>query len=74
MEPDSSGLAASGLTAIPEGWFRQTCRLWSGQALSLLHDSRLHYQNVLVFCSKTYSNVLVLDVVTPGTERDEFSY
>ncbi|EHH25623.1 hypothetical protein EGK_21522, partial [Macaca mulatta] len=72
MEPDPKGPTAPGLTAIPEGWFHQTCSLWSGQALSLLHDQHSHYQNLLVFCSKTYSNALVLDGIIPGTERDEF--
>jgi hypothetical protein len=31
-------------------------------------------QDVLVFKSKTYGNVLVLDGVIQVTERDEFSY
>ncbi|XP_050787782.1 spermidine synthase [Gopherus flavomarginatus] len=73
MEPG----AAAG--AIREGWFRETCSLWPGQALSLqveelLHQQRSRYQEILVFRSKTYGNVLVLDGVIQCTERDEFSY
>eukprot|EP00180_Rhodochaete_pulchella_P002137 Plantae.Rhodophyta-Rhodochaete_pulchella.ctg32264.p1 GENE.Plantae.Rhodophyta-Rhodochaete_pulchella.ctg32264~~Plantae.Rhodophyta-Rhodochaete_pulchella.ctg32264.p1 ORF type:complete len:287 (+),score=44.34 Plantae.Rhodophyta-Rhodochaete_pulchella.ctg32264:25-861(+) len=53
--------------------------LWPGQAMSLeidevLHRSRSKYQDVLVFRSKTYGRVLVLDGVIQCTERDEFSY
>ncbi|XP_067167105.1 spermidine synthase isoform X2 [Apteryx mantelli] len=64
---------------IREGWFRETCRLWPGQAMSLqveelLHHQRSRYQEILVFRSTTYGNVLVLDGVIQCTERDEFSY
>lgn len=39
---------------IREGWFRETCRLWPGQAMSLqveelLHHQRSRYQEILVF-------------------------
>ncbi|XP_072863944.1 spermidine synthase isoform X2 [Chlorocebus sabaeus] len=79
MEPGPDGPAASGPAAIREGWFRETCSLWPGQALSLqveqlLHHRRSRYQDILVFRSKTYGNVLVLDGVIQCTERDEFSY
>ncbi|KAB1268396.1 Spermidine synthase [Camelus dromedarius] len=79
MEPGPDGPAASGPTAIREGWFRETCSLWPGQALSLqveqlLHHQRSRYQDILVFRSKSYGNVLVLDGVIQCTERDEFSY
>uniref|UniRef100_A0A8C4XGD0 Spermidine synthase n=1 Tax=Erpetoichthys calabaricus TaxID=27687 RepID=A0A8C4XGD0_ERPCA len=64
---------------IKEGWFRETCALWPGQALSLqvesvLYHQRSKFQDVMVFKSKTYGNVLVLDGVIQCTERDEFSY
>lgn len=54
MEPGPDGPAASGLAAIREGWFRETCSLWPGQALSLqveqlLHHQRSRYQDILVF-------------------------
>ena len=40
----------------------------------VLVDQRSKYQDVLVFKSKTYGNVLCLDGVIQVTERDEFSY
>jgi len=40
----------------------------------VLHVEKSKYQDVLVFESATYGNVLVLDNVIQCTERDEFSY
>jgi hypothetical protein len=40
----------------------------------ILHVEKSLYQDVLVFQSETYGNVLVLDGVIQCTERDEFSY
>jgi spermidine synthase len=53
--------------------------MWPGQAMSLkvnqvLHHEKSKYQDVLVFESSDYGNVLVLDNVIQCTERDEFSY
>ncbi|XP_016377905.1 spermidine synthase-like [Sinocyclocheilus rhinocerous] len=64
---------------IKDGWFTETCTLWPGQAMSLqveeaLYHKKSKYQDVMVFKSKTYGNVLVLDGVIQCTERDEFSY
>ncbi|XP_041129733.1 spermidine synthase-like [Polyodon spathula] len=64
---------------IKDGWFTETCTLWPGQALSLqveeiLYQQKSQFQDVMVFKSKTYGNVLVLDGVIQCTERDEFSY
>uniref|UniRef100_A0A8C5AH95 Spermidine synthase n=1 Tax=Gadus morhua TaxID=8049 RepID=A0A8C5AH95_GADMO len=64
---------------IKDGWFTETCTLWPGQAMSLqveeiLHNKKSKFQDVMVFKSKTYGNVLVLDGVIQCTERDEFSY
>ncbi|CAL8323957.1 unnamed protein product [Merluccius merluccius] len=64
---------------IKEGWFTETCTLWPGQAMSLqveeiLYKKKSKFQDVMVFKSKTYGNVLVLDGVIQCTERDEFSY
>lgn len=39
----------------------------------ILHHEKSKYQDVLVFQSSTYGNVLVLDNVIQATERDEFS-
>lgn len=54
MEPGPDGPATSGPAAIRDGWFRETCSLWPGQALSLqveqlLHHQRSRYQDILVF-------------------------
>ena len=40
----------------------------------ILHVEKSQYQDVLVFESETYGNVLILDGVIQSTERDEFSY
>jgi len=44
------------------------------QVRKILHVEKSLYQDVLVFESETYGNVLVLDGVIQCTERDEFSY
>jgi spermidine synthase len=54
-------------------------QLLAGQAMTLkvnriLHVEKSKYQDVLVFDSETFGNVLVLDGVIQCTERDEFSY
>ncbi|KAG0236557.1 putrescine aminopropyltransferase [Actinomortierella wolfii] len=64
---------------VKDGWFKETSTLWPGQAMTLevkeiLHVEQSKYQDVLVFQSTTYGNVLVLDGVIQATERDEFSY
>lgn len=64
---------------IKDGWFSELSELWPGQAMSLqveevLFNEKSKYQNVLVFKSKSYGNVLVLDGVIQCTDRDEFSY
>ncbi|KAG6372463.1 Saccharopine dehydrogenase-domain-containing protein [Boletus reticuloceps] len=65
--------------SILDGWFREVSSQWPGQAMTLKVNKILHienslYQDVLVFESETYGNVLVLDGVIQCTERDEFSY
>jgi len=62
-----------------DGWFREINSQWKGQAMTLkvnriLHVEKSQYQDVLVFESETYGNVLILDGVIQCTERDEFSY
>ncbi|KAK9332977.1 Spermidine/spermine synthase [Lipomyces starkeyi] len=65
---------------IKDGWFREVSdELWPGQAMTLrvnqiLHVEKSKYQDVLVFESSNYGNVLVLDGVIQATERDEFAY
>lgn len=53
--------------------------MWPGQAMTLrveeiLYVGKLKYQDVLVFKSTDYGNVLVLDNVIQVTERDEYAY
>ncbi|KIM63140.1 hypothetical protein SCLCIDRAFT_769385 [Scleroderma citrinum Foug A] len=62
-----------------DGWFKEISPQWPGQAMTLKVNNILHvekslYQDVLVFESETYGNVLVLDGVIQCTECDEFSY
>ncbi|KAI8871381.1 spermidine synthase [Ramicandelaber brevisporus] len=64
---------------IKDGWFKESVVIWPGQAMSLqvnevLHREKSKYQDVLVFESTNYGNVLVLDGAIQATERDEFSY
>jgi len=61
-----------------DGWFREISSQWPGQAQTLkvariLHVEKSQYQDVLVFESTDFGNVLVLDGVIQCTERDEFS-
>lgn len=72
-------MRVEGLDLIKGGWFIEKGALWPGQAMSLeveevLHHCTSRYQDILVFKSKTYGNVLVLDGVIQCTERDEFAY
>ncbi|EJT52134.1 chimeric spermidine synthase/saccharopine dehydrogenase [Trichosporon asahii var. asahii CBS 2479] len=65
--------------SIVDGWFREISPQWPGQAMTLkvnriLHHEKSLFQDVLVFESETYGNVLVLDGAIQVTERDEFSY
>lgn len=69
----------AGCDTIINGWFSEISTLWPGQALSLeieevLHHEKTEFQDLLVFRSKAYGNVLVLDGAIQATERDEFSY
>ncbi|KAI9026175.1 Spermine/spermidine synthase-domain-containing protein [Hyaloraphidium curvatum] len=64
---------------ISNGWFKETETMWPGQAMTLqvkevLHHEKSLFQDVLVFQSTNYGNVLVLDGVIQVTERDEFAY
>jgi len=64
---------------IKDGWFREESEMWPGQAMALrvnkvLHHEKSKYQDVLIFESSNYGNVLVLDNVIQCTERDEFAY
>jgi Spermidine synthase tetramerisation domain len=63
---------------IKDGWFREISKQWPGQAMTLkvnkiLHVEKSLYQDVLVFESETFGNVLALDGIVQCTERDEFA-
>ncbi|EDO15152.1 hypothetical protein Kpol_397p12 [Vanderwaltozyma polyspora DSM 70294] len=65
---------------IANGWFRELSDdHFPGQALMLkveevLHHSKSEFQDILLFKSAEYGNVLVLDGIIQCTERDEFAY
>ncbi|EGC30485.1 spermidine synthase [Dictyostelium purpureum] len=64
---------------IQNGWFSEISEFWPGHCFSLevekvLHHEKSQYQDILVFKSKSFGNVLVLDGAIQATERDEFSY
>lgn len=72
-------MGLKGMNLIKDGWFMERGELWPGQAMSLqveeiLFQGQSDYQDILVFKSTAYGNVLVLDGVIQVTERDEFSY
>ncbi|CAA9988317.1 spermidine synthase, putative [Plasmodium knowlesi strain H] len=62
-----------------KNWFSEFSQMWPGQAFSLeikriIHQAKSKYQSILVFESKTFGNVLILDGVIQLTEKDEFAY
>lgn len=64
---------------IQNGWFMEKNSQWPGQAFAIkveevLVSTRSKYQDILVFKSKEYGNVLVLDGVIQCTQKDEFAY
>lgn len=65
---------------IKDGWFRELSEsAFPGQAFCLkvekiLFTGRSAFQDILVFKSTHYGNVLVLDGIVQCTERDEFLY
>lgn len=72
-------MGVNGIDLIKDGWFMEKGTLWPGQAMSLevdnvLHHGKTEFQDLLIFKSKTYGNVLVLDGVIQCTERDEHAY
>ncbi|KAI8527136.1 hypothetical protein RHMOL_Rhmol12G0052300 [Rhododendron molle] len=67
------------ISSVIPGWFSEISPMWPGEAHSLkvekiLFQGKSEYQNVMVFQSSTYGNVLVLDGVIQLTERDECAY
>jgi len=71
--------AVCGMDLIVDGWFIEKNNQWPGQATSLevdevLLNTKSEFQDVLIFKSKSYGKVLVLDGVIQITELDECSY
>jgi tryptophanyl-tRNA synthetase len=67
------------MDTFKKGWFTELGTLWPGQAFSLevekvLYEGKSEFQDIVVFQSKNYGKVLVLDGVIQVTERDEFAY
>eukprot|EP00164_Ancoracysta_twista_P003074 GFYU01004102.1.p1 GENE.GFYU01004102.1~~GFYU01004102.1.p1 ORF type:complete len:285 (-),score=96.56 GFYU01004102.1:212-1066(-) len=67
------------MNAFKDGWFTELGSMWPGQAMSIevekvLFEGKSDFQDVIVFQSKNYGRVLVLDGVIQATERDEFAY
>jgi len=90
MAPETKPAAANGAgeaedgpldcaSLIENGWFMEKNEQWPGQANSLevkkvlLHE-KTKFQDLMVFESTTWGNVLILDGVIQLTERDEMSY
>jgi len=64
---------------LKDGWFTEYGSLWPGQAMSLeieqvLFQQKSQFQEVIVYKSKTYGTVLVLDGVIQITDRDWHAY
>lgn len=83
IETDLSNTNAKNLDShslIKDGWFREISdKSFPGQAFTLkvekiLYSARTEFQDILVFASTHYGNVLVLDGIIQCTERDEFAY
>lgn len=68
-----------GMDAFKTGWFTETGTITGDQAISMevekvLYEEKSPYQDILVFDSKRFGRVLVLDNAIQCTEKDEFSY
>lgn len=60
-------------------WFHETNEAFPGQSFGLeivriLHHAESSFQDILVFESTTFGNVLVLNGIVQCTEKDEFAY
>jgi len=68
-----------GASLIENGWFIEKNSQWPGQANALqvkkvLLHKKTKFQDLLVFESTNFGNVIILDGVIQITERDEMSY
>jgi spermidine synthase len=78
MSADPSG-PIDCASLIKDGWFMEKNPQWPGQATSLevkevLLHKKTDFQDLMVFKSTTWGNVMVLDGVIQLTEKDEMSY
>ena len=69
-----AGLVDVARMPIKDGWFSEAEVMWPGQAMSLkveevLYEGKSDFQDILVFRSSTYGNVLVLDGAIQLTVR-----
>lgn len=67
------------MNSLVKNWFTEINDQWKGFATSLqmeelLFRGKSDYQDVQVFKSSTFGNVLILDGVIQLTERDEMAY
>jgi spermidine synthase len=67
------------MNALADGWFSEISKMWPGQAQSLqveekLWDKQSDFQHNLVFKSKAWGTVFVLDGAIQVTDLDECSY
>eukprot|EP00475_Leptophrys_vorax_P016993 TRINITY_DN234_c0_g1_i1.p1 TRINITY_DN234_c0_g1~~TRINITY_DN234_c0_g1_i1.p1 ORF type:complete len:315 (-),score=86.42 TRINITY_DN234_c0_g1_i1:36-935(-) len=72
-------MAAANRELLENGWYVEKNPQWPGVANSLeveevLFEQKSDFQDVMVFKSKTFGNVLILDGVIQLTERDEMAY
>lgn len=81
MTPESFNLkpSDSAKDLIVNDWFSEKEVMWPGQLFCIevdevLLNGKSEYQDILIFQSKSYGVVFVLDGVIQVTERDEFSY
>ncbi|KAK3706217.1 hypothetical protein RRG08_038480 [Elysia crispata] len=66
-------------SVIENGWFREINTSWDGFSINLkveeiLVQQKSEFQDILIFKSKSFGNVLVLNGIIQCTERDEFTY
>lgn len=78
---DLSSFVHDAVTKINDKyWFHELSEeAFPGQAFSLeiieiLHHSKSQFQDILIFKSRNFGNILVLNGIIQCTERDEFAY
>lgn len=67
------------MSQVESGWYREMNDQWEGYSVGLkiekvLFEGKSNYQDILVFKSSSFGNVLVLDGCIQCTERDECCY